>query len=111
MVESFIIFAFVLLSLLHYLCCLDLDNGLRRTWSYLVFHDEDFLNGGALPDDTLDLGPGVEAAHDGTDFGLVNGVNDAVITQVRVQRHNGDVVLESGESGYWKQIYSQISSS
>ena len=67
--------------------------------SYLVFHDEDFLNGGALADDALDLGQSVKAAHDGPDFGLVDGVNDAIIAQVCVQRHDSDVALESSERG------------
>ena len=78
-----------------------LANGAEQVvFSYLVFHDEDFLDGGALADDAFDLGPSVKAAHDGPDFGLVDGVNDAVIAQVCVQRHDGDVVLESSERGY-----------
>ena len=63
---------------------------------HLILHDHDLLDGPTLRNDALDLRPGVEAADESSDLSLVDGVHDAVVAQVGVQRHDRDVVFESG---------------
>ena len=70
--------------------------------AYRILHDDDLLDGLAFRQHWLDLGPGVEAAEKGLDLGFVDGVDDAVVAQVGVDRHDGQVVLEAGVGSNWK---------
>ena len=62
----------------------------------LIFHDYDLLDGVAILQNRLYFLPGVKAAQKCLDLSLVDGVHDAVVAEVGVQRHDRDVVLESG---------------
>ena len=78
----------------------------------LIFHDYDLLDGVAILQNRLYFLPGVKAAQKCLDLSLVDGVHDAVISQVCIDRDDADVVLESPVSRNWntncKPSYSQI---
>ena len=58
----------------------------------LIFHDYDLLDGVAILQNRLYFLPGVKAAQN---LSLVDGVHDAVVSQVCIDRDDADVVLES----------------